>query len=286
MDHEPVLISTIAIGLTAAFIGGFVARRIGLPAIVGYIVAGIVIGPFTPGIAADPDHRDPARRDRRHPPHVRRRDPLLVPGSPRRPRDRRTGRGRADRRRHDPRDRARRPPRIRRRGRARARPRDLRREHGRPAARSRGPQRAGHPARPHRGRLADRRGPLHGRRPRAAPAHRTSTRRDRWWDPCRDLRGRRGGPRGGRLRHRSRGDLRRRHGRRGRAGHPVAPAAGRAPGVTGAVHAGGPCDRAGNRLRRVDGLRCVLRARRIPGRSRRERVGHESSGGRRRPSTA
>ena len=54
MDHEPVLISTIAIGLTAAFIGGFAARRIGVPAIVGYIVAGIVIGPFTPGIAADP----------------------------------------------------------------------------------------------------------------------------------------------------------------------------------------------------------------------------------------
>jgi K+:H+ antiporter len=54
MDHEPVLISTIAIGLTAAFIGGFVARRVGLPAIVGYIVAGVVIGPFTPGIAADP----------------------------------------------------------------------------------------------------------------------------------------------------------------------------------------------------------------------------------------
>ena len=54
MDHEPVLISTIAIGLTAAFVGGFVARRVGLPAIVGYIVAGVVIGPFTPGLAADP----------------------------------------------------------------------------------------------------------------------------------------------------------------------------------------------------------------------------------------
>ena len=54
MDHEPVLISTIAIGLTAAFIGGFVARRLGLPAIVGYIVAGIAIGPFTPGLVADP----------------------------------------------------------------------------------------------------------------------------------------------------------------------------------------------------------------------------------------
>ena len=54
MDHEPVLISTIAIGLTAAFIGGLVARRLGLPAIVGYIVAGVVIGPFTPGLVADP----------------------------------------------------------------------------------------------------------------------------------------------------------------------------------------------------------------------------------------
>jgi CPA2 family monovalent cation:H+ antiporter-2 len=55
MDHEPVLISTIAIGLTAAFIGGFVARRVGLPPIVGYILAGVVIGPFTPGLVADPE---------------------------------------------------------------------------------------------------------------------------------------------------------------------------------------------------------------------------------------
>ena len=54
MDHEPVLISTIAIGLTAAFVGGLLARRIGLPAIVGYILAGLVIGPFTPGLVADP----------------------------------------------------------------------------------------------------------------------------------------------------------------------------------------------------------------------------------------
>ena len=32
MTHEPVLISTIAIGLTAAFIGGLLARRLRLPA--------------------------------------------------------------------------------------------------------------------------------------------------------------------------------------------------------------------------------------------------------------
>jgi CPA2 family monovalent cation:H+ antiporter-2 len=50
---EPVLISTIAIGLTAAFIGGLIARRVRLPAIVGYILAGVAIGPFTPGFIAD-----------------------------------------------------------------------------------------------------------------------------------------------------------------------------------------------------------------------------------------
>jgi CPA2 family monovalent cation:H+ antiporter-2 len=55
MDHEPVLISTIAIGLTSAFIGGLIARHVRLPAIVGYIVAGVVIGPFTPGLLADTD---------------------------------------------------------------------------------------------------------------------------------------------------------------------------------------------------------------------------------------
>ncbi len=53
MDHEPVLISTIAIGLTAAFIGGLIARRLRLPEIVGYIAAGVAIGPFTPGLVAD-----------------------------------------------------------------------------------------------------------------------------------------------------------------------------------------------------------------------------------------
>jgi CPA2 family monovalent cation:H+ antiporter-2 len=55
MDHEPVLIATIAIGLTAAFIGGLIARRLRLPTIVGYLVAGVAIGPFTPGLVADTD---------------------------------------------------------------------------------------------------------------------------------------------------------------------------------------------------------------------------------------
>jgi CPA2 family monovalent cation:H+ antiporter-2 len=39
--------------LAAAFVGGAVAARLKLPTIVGYLVAGIVVGPFTPGYVAD-----------------------------------------------------------------------------------------------------------------------------------------------------------------------------------------------------------------------------------------
>ena len=53
MDHSTALIETIAIGLGAAFIGGLLARRLGLPPIVGYLLAGVAVGPFTPGLVAD-----------------------------------------------------------------------------------------------------------------------------------------------------------------------------------------------------------------------------------------
>jgi monovalent cation:H+ antiporter-2, CPA2 family len=52
--NEPVLIATIAIGLGLAFVAGLVARRLGLPPIVGYLLAGVAVGPFTPGFVADP----------------------------------------------------------------------------------------------------------------------------------------------------------------------------------------------------------------------------------------
>ena len=45
--------STIALGLGAAFLGGFAARLLRLPPIVGYLLAGVAIGPFTPGFVAD-----------------------------------------------------------------------------------------------------------------------------------------------------------------------------------------------------------------------------------------
>src|SRR5574339_300462 len=53
MMHEVTLLIDIAVALVAAFIGGVLARRIGLPTIVGYLLAGIVIGPFTPGFVGD-----------------------------------------------------------------------------------------------------------------------------------------------------------------------------------------------------------------------------------------
>jgi len=53
--HEPVLIALIAIGLAVASIFGLVARRLHLPPIIGYLLAGIAIGPFTPGFVADPE---------------------------------------------------------------------------------------------------------------------------------------------------------------------------------------------------------------------------------------
>ncbi len=53
MPHDVSLISTVAVGLALAFAGGFAAVRLGLPPIVGYLLAGIAIGPFTPGYVAD-----------------------------------------------------------------------------------------------------------------------------------------------------------------------------------------------------------------------------------------
>ena len=53
MPHDVSLISTIAVGLALAFAGGFAAVRLGVPPIVGYLLAGVAIGPFTPGYVGD-----------------------------------------------------------------------------------------------------------------------------------------------------------------------------------------------------------------------------------------
>lgn len=51
--HEINLLTNITVALLAAFIGGALARRLGMPTIVGYLLAGIAIGPFTPGFVGD-----------------------------------------------------------------------------------------------------------------------------------------------------------------------------------------------------------------------------------------
>lgn len=53
MPHDTPLIATIAIGLALAFVFGLLAQRLRLPPIVGYLLAGVVVGPFTPGYVAD-----------------------------------------------------------------------------------------------------------------------------------------------------------------------------------------------------------------------------------------
>lgn len=51
--HDFPLLINIGVALVVAFIGGLVARRLGLPTIVGYLIAGVLIGPFTPGFVGD-----------------------------------------------------------------------------------------------------------------------------------------------------------------------------------------------------------------------------------------
>lgn len=53
MHHALPLITTIAIGFAFALIFGLVAARFKIPTLVGYLLAGVAIGPFTPGFVAD-----------------------------------------------------------------------------------------------------------------------------------------------------------------------------------------------------------------------------------------
>jgi CPA2 family monovalent cation:H+ antiporter-2 len=55
MPHHTPLIATIVGGLVLAFIFGTLANRFKMPPLIGYLVAGIAIGPFTPGFVGDAD---------------------------------------------------------------------------------------------------------------------------------------------------------------------------------------------------------------------------------------
>ncbi|WP_137126407.1 YbaL family putative K(+) efflux transporter [Roseomonas sp. HF4] len=53
MDHQTPLIATIVAGLTIAFALGLLAQRLRVSPLVGYLLAGVLVGPFTPGFVAD-----------------------------------------------------------------------------------------------------------------------------------------------------------------------------------------------------------------------------------------
>jgi monovalent cation:H+ antiporter-2, CPA2 family len=55
MPHHTPLIATIVAGIVVAFALGAVAQRIRLSPLVGYLLAGVLVGPFTPGFVADQD---------------------------------------------------------------------------------------------------------------------------------------------------------------------------------------------------------------------------------------
>jgi len=55
MSHAGPLVATLVVALTLAFALGFAARLLRLPPLLGYIAAGIAVGPHTPGFVADPD---------------------------------------------------------------------------------------------------------------------------------------------------------------------------------------------------------------------------------------
>jgi len=53
MHHNTPLISTVVVGLVLAFILGAIAQRVRISPLVGYLLAGVLMGPFTPGYVAD-----------------------------------------------------------------------------------------------------------------------------------------------------------------------------------------------------------------------------------------
>ncbi|WP_370323908.1 YbaL family putative K(+) efflux transporter [Euzebya sp.] len=53
MPHETEVIALLAVGFGIAFLLGLIAQRLRMPPLVGYLLAGVAVGPFTPGFVAD-----------------------------------------------------------------------------------------------------------------------------------------------------------------------------------------------------------------------------------------
>ena len=53
MHGDNILLMTFVVALVAAFLGGLIARAVRLPPVVGYLLGGLAVGPFTPGFIGD-----------------------------------------------------------------------------------------------------------------------------------------------------------------------------------------------------------------------------------------
>jgi len=53
--HDLPLLTTIAAAFAAAWVLGLLTQRLRLSPIVGYLLAGVIVGPYTPGFIADED---------------------------------------------------------------------------------------------------------------------------------------------------------------------------------------------------------------------------------------
>src|SRR3954471_15566885 len=51
--HAPPLIATIVLGIGLAFVFGTIANRLRVSPLVGHLLAGVAVGPWTPGFVAD-----------------------------------------------------------------------------------------------------------------------------------------------------------------------------------------------------------------------------------------
>lgn len=54
MHHDTPLLTTLVLGLGLAYLFGMLTQRCRMPPLIGYLCAGIIVGPYTPGPVADP----------------------------------------------------------------------------------------------------------------------------------------------------------------------------------------------------------------------------------------
>lgn len=66
MLHNVDLILTLAGGLSAALVLGFITQKLRMSPIVGYLLAGIIVGPYSPGFVADADRTSAVVHDPRN----------------------------------------------------------------------------------------------------------------------------------------------------------------------------------------------------------------------------